>query len=142
MTDSLKTLFPLIFDSINEGVFTVDKDMAITSFNAEAERITGIARDEAIGRKCHEVLKASICQQGCAMRESIETGEPRRDVLVDVLNSDMEVVPIVVSTAVLSNQDGEMMGEMPTDQARKMAADAGLDLVEVAPDARPRRRRA
>ncbi len=110
MTDSLETLFPLIFDSINEGVFTVDQELVITSFNAEAERITGIKRDQAIGRKCHEVLKASICQQGCAMRESIETGEPRRDVLVDVLNADMEVVPIVVSTAVLTDQGGDMMG--------------------------------
>ena len=35
------------------------------------------------------------------------------------------------------NQDGEMIGEMPTDKAQKMAADAELDLVEVAPDARP-----
>ena len=35
------------------------------------------------------------------------------------------------------NQDGELMGEMPTDKARVMAAEAGLDLVEVAPDARP-----
>ena len=35
------------------------------------------------------------------------------------------------------NRDGEMIGEMPTDKAQKMAADAGLDLVEVAPDARP-----
>jgi translation initiation factor IF-3 len=35
------------------------------------------------------------------------------------------------------NQDGEMVGEMPTDKAQKMAADAGLDLVEVAPEARP-----
>jgi translation initiation factor IF-3 len=35
------------------------------------------------------------------------------------------------------NQDGEMIGEMPTDKAQNMAADAGLDLVEVAPDARP-----
>ena len=35
------------------------------------------------------------------------------------------------------NQDGEMMGEMPTEKARQIAAEAGLDLVEVAPDARP-----
>ena len=80
MTERLEALFPLIFDSINEGVFTVDEDLVITSFNSEAERITGIDRVRAIGRKCHEVLRASICQTGCAMRESIETGEPRRDV--------------------------------------------------------------
>jgi translation initiation factor IF-3 len=34
-------------------------------------------------------------------------------------------------------QDGTMLGTMSTAAARQMAADVGLDLVEVAPDARP-----
>ncbi len=108
--DSIDKLFPLIFDSINEGVFTVDESFSITSFNAEAERITGVNRDEAIGRKCHEVLKASICQQGCAMRQTLESGEPRRDVNVDVLNAEMKAVPIVVSTAILRDKDNRLVG--------------------------------
>ncbi len=108
--DSLDRLFPLIFDSIKEGVFTVDETFCITSFNAEAERITGINRNEAIGRKCHEVLKASICQTGCAMRESMVSGEPRQDVRVDVLNANMETIPIVVSTAALKDKQGQLVG--------------------------------
>ena len=34
----------VILDSINEGVFTVNLDWRITSFNRAAERITGISR--------------------------------------------------------------------------------------------------
>jgi translation initiation factor IF-3 len=34
-------------------------------------------------------------------------------------------------------QDGEQLGEMPTDKARSIARSEGLDLVEVAPNARP-----
>ena len=52
-----------ILDSINEGVFTVDLDWHITSFNRAAERITGIRREDAIGRRCSEVLRANICQR-------------------------------------------------------------------------------
>ncbi len=33
--------------------------------------------------------------------------------------------------------EGEMLGVMSPDEGRKIAQDAGLDLVEVAPDARP-----
>lgn len=33
--------------------------------------------------------------------------------------------------------EGNQLGIMPTDQARRMADEKGLDLVEVAPDARP-----
>jgi PAS domain S-box-containing protein len=103
-------LFPLIFDSINEGVFTVDEDFRITSFNAAAERIIGISKSDAIGEPCHEVLRASICQKGCALRSTLETGEPKRDIRVDVLNAHMESVPITISTAVLRDSDGRLIG--------------------------------
>ncbi len=110
MSDSLQTLFPLIFDSINDGVFTVDEEFCITSFNAAAEQIVGMKRDEAIGRKCHEVFRASICQSGCAMRKTLESGEPQRDVRVDVLDTKMDGVPILVSTTVLKDGTGRMVG--------------------------------
>lgn len=32
-------LYPLILDSIDQGVFTVDAHFVVTSFNAAAERI-------------------------------------------------------------------------------------------------------
>jgi len=44
---------------------------------------------------------------------------------------------ITLSPVRVVNQAGEMLGEMPTDKARQLAADVGLDLVEVAPDDRP-----
>jgi len=95
----------LIFDSIHEGVFTVDRDFRITSFNTEAERITGVSRRQAVGKKCYEVFRASICQNGCALKETLATGRPLRDVRIDVLNSAMLPVPLVVSTAVLRRDD-------------------------------------
>jgi PAS domain S-box-containing protein len=94
-------LYPLIFDSLREGVFTVDRDFKITSFNAEAERITGVPRHLATGRKCHEVFRANICQTGCALKETLATGQPIHDVRVDVVNASLSAVPISVSTAIL-----------------------------------------
>lgn len=110
MSDSSKRLHELIFNSIAEGVFTVDEDFKITSFNDEAARITGARREEAIGRKCYEVLRGSICQQGCAMKQTLDTGKSVRNYRVDVLNASMEVVPIRVTTAVLKDEDGRMVG--------------------------------
>lgn len=102
-------LLSLIFDSIHEGVFTVDQDFRITSFNHEAERITGVPRREAVGKKCYEVFRASICQQGCALKQTLATGKPLRDVRIDVLNAAMLPVPLTVSTAVL-RRGGRLMG--------------------------------
>ena len=48
--------FPLIFDNISHGIFTIDEGGKITSFNSTASRITGFPREEAIGQPCHEIL--------------------------------------------------------------------------------------
>jgi PAS domain S-box-containing protein len=110
MNECPEELFPLIFDSVNEGVFTVDEEFRITSFNAAAEQITGIPRSKAVGRPCHEVLRTNICQSGCALGETLKTGEPHRDVRVEILNSEMEAVPLRVSTAVLKDGSGNLIG--------------------------------
>ena len=39
-----------ILESISDGVFTVDREWRVTSFNRAAEEITGIPREEALGR--------------------------------------------------------------------------------------------
>jgi len=57
----------VIFDSIVEGVCTVDENWSITSFNRAAEEITGVSSDDAIGRRCCDVFHESICQDECAL---------------------------------------------------------------------------
>jgi PAS domain S-box-containing protein len=110
MSGEPENLYPLILDSVAEGVFAVDSEYRITYFNAAAETITGFTRDRALGRKCYEVLRASICQKGCALRRSLETGRTQRNVKVTILNPDMEAIPLSVSSSVLRDADGRMIG--------------------------------
>ncbi|MBI5538316.1 MAG: sigma 54-interacting transcriptional regulator [Deltaproteobacteria bacterium] len=102
-------MYPIIFDSIHEGVFTVDSEFRITSFNRAAERITGTRRSAAIGRKCYEVFRANICQSECALKRSLRTGQPVRAARIDILDAAKRTVPIEVSTAVLRDR-GKLMG--------------------------------
>ncbi len=44
---------------------------------------------------------------------------------------------IRISPIRLIDDEGEQVGIVPTDEARRMARERGLDLVEVAPNARP-----
>ncbi len=110
MSETHHTLFPMILDSIREGVFTVDEAFRITSFNAEAERITGFSREAALGNTCFDVLRGSACQDGCPLRRSIETGEPQRNVRVTILDAEMTSIPICVSTAVMRDGEGRLVG--------------------------------
>ena len=59
-----------ILESISYGVFTVDQQWRVTSFNRAAEQITGVDRHEAIGRLCSEVLRADMCGETCALRQT------------------------------------------------------------------------
>ena len=65
-----------IIDSIADGIFTVDKDWRITSFNRAAEKITGISSNEAVGRACCEVFRSSICENECALKKTLHTKQP------------------------------------------------------------------
>ncbi|MCD6587728.1 MAG: sigma 54-interacting transcriptional regulator [Candidatus Fermentibacteraceae bacterium] len=103
-----------ILESISDGVFTVDSNWKITSFNRAAEEITGISREEAIGRECSEVFRSSMCETACALRESMASGKPvfyRSGYIVD---SEGERIPVSVSTAVLRDENGVVLGGAET----------------------------
>ena len=94
-----------IVDSVTDGVFTVDGDFRITSFNRAAEHITGVSREEAVGCRCYEVFHANICEEECLLRRTMRTGNPEYNRLIYIVNSNGKRVPISVSTAIL--RDGE-----------------------------------
>jgi len=52
----------IILDSISDGVFTVDDQWRITSFNRAAAKITGVPREQALGR--HSGNRAAAREPG------------------------------------------------------------------------------
>ncbi|HNZ59385.1 MAG TPA: sigma 54-interacting transcriptional regulator [Syntrophorhabdaceae bacterium] len=106
----------VILDSINEGVFTVDPDWRITSFNKAAEKITGVSREDSIGRYCSEVFHANICESNCALRQTFETGKSNVNVTAYIVNNKGFRIPIRISTAILKNDKGEVIGGVETFQ--------------------------
>jgi PAS domain S-box-containing protein len=103
-----------VLDSVADGVFTVDREWRITSFNRAAERITGVHRDEAIGARCCDVFRASICGSGCALNFTLSTGEPVVNRAIMILDSKGHKVPVRISTAVLRDQNGQIVGGVET----------------------------
>ena len=103
-----------VLESISDGVFTVDLDWRITSFNRAAEQITGISRAEALGQRCSEVFRSSMCEAQCALGRTLETGKPvigRSGFIVDAAGRR---IPISVSTAVLRDGHGRVAGGAET----------------------------
>ena len=103
-----------ILDSIADGVFTVDEDWRITSFNRAAEQITGVSRDEAVGRPCCDVFRASICENECALKETLRSGRPIVNKAVYILDADGQRIPISISAAALKDANGNTIGGVET----------------------------
>ena len=102
--------YQIILDSIADGVFTVNLDMCITSFNRAAEQITGISRKEAIGRQCFEVLRSSVCETDCLIRKTIKQRAPIVNTPVFILRADNKRIPISVTTALLKDSKDGIIG--------------------------------
>ena len=75
--DATLTPTEAILESISDGVFTVDSEWRVTSFNRAAEEITGVPRREAIGRRCSEVFRSSNLRGGLRPAENPENGQAR-----------------------------------------------------------------
>jgi len=104
----------VILDSITEGVFTVDSDWCITSFNRAAEKITGIPRKNVLGQQCSDILRADVCETDCALRETMRTGKPIINKAVHIVDAKGERHAIAISTALLKDENGKVIGGVET----------------------------
>ena len=119
-----------ILSSVADGVFTVDKDWRITSFNKAAQRITGVGEDEAIGSYCCDVFKASICETECALRQTMETGKPIVNKSIYIISSNGRKIPISISTALLKNRTNKIIGGVETFRDLSMVEQLRKELYE------------
>ena len=99
-----------LLENLGIGVFTVDIERRITSFNETVERLTGLKEDEVIGKKCYEVFFSDLCHGQCMYSEAVKaSGKP--------LAFDMEIQDetggrrhITKLVSPLLSDDGEVTG--------------------------------
>ena len=103
-----------ILESISDAVFTVDEEWRITSFNRSAEQITGIPRNEAIGMLCSEVFRSNMCESDCALRQTMHSDIQIIDKHGYIVDHDGNRNPISLSTAVLRDHEGHIIGGAET----------------------------
>jgi len=113
-TSPVAEVTDIILESISDGVFTVDHEWRITSFNRAAEEITGVPRHEAIGRFCWEVFRSNMCEGDCALRRTMKEGRSFVSSSTYIITSARKRIPISVSTAPLRNEAGEILGGVET----------------------------
>jgi PAS domain S-box-containing protein len=125
----MKTIaYETILNNIADGVFTVDPDLKITSFNKSAEQITGVPAGEAIGRRCSEVLRTNICEERCALKQTMATGKTMVHKEIIIVRSDGRRLPIGISTAILRDREGRIVGAVESFRDMSLVAELRREL--------------
>jgi len=114
ITSAIRSPCCTILESISDGVFTIDPDKRITSFNRAAESITGFQKEEAVGQYCFDVFRANICIGRCALDRTAASGDPIVNLPALIISKQGDPKPIRLSTAVLKNEAGGIIGAVET----------------------------
>nr|HID59770.1 PAS domain S-box protein [Desulfobacterales bacterium] len=87
-----------IFDDLQIGVFTVDSDRRITSFNRAAELLTGYHEKDVLGRYCYQIFRNDLCYGECKFHEAVEAEQKslRFDVEIKDRYNEKRVITKIV----------------------------------------------
>lgn len=101
-----------IFQTAGDGVIVIDKDFNVLKLSETFSSLCGMSKDEAVGRKCHEVFSCTgkkCGSPGCPVT-SIINGEERIEVEVEKIRRDGTKVPCIITATPFRSPDGELIG--------------------------------
>ena len=109
-------LFREILENVADGVYFVDRDRRIVSWNRGAERITGFSRDEVVLTSCFEdKLRhvndegTALCTGHCPLVGAMQDGAPRTG-QVYLHHKLGHRVPVEISVFPLRGAEGSIVG--------------------------------
>ena len=103
-----------LFNSIPLGIFAVDEDLRITAVNDAALDVLEIPRRRAIGKPCCDVFRGTACRDGCALRQTMASGEPVVNLRTRLRDSLGRHIPVSLSTSTFRDKYGEVVGGVAT----------------------------
>lgn len=110
-----KGLAEMVFNSISEGLYTVDNNYTITSMNRAAEELLGLSSKEVIGKKCMDVIghreigsDRILCDSNCPLSLSLKGEGITRD--MDYMRPDGRRLSLRLSCSPLKDSRGNVIG--------------------------------
>jgi diguanylate cyclase (GGDEF)-like protein/PAS domain S-box-containing protein len=119
-----------VVDQLYEGVYYVDLGRRIRYWNQGAERLSGFAASDVIGRRCHDNILnhvdaggQSLCRTLCPLAATMRDGQGR-EVDVFLRHRKGHRVPVRVRATAVRDREGKIIGavEIFDDKADLSAA--------------------
>ena len=112
-----------LFENMYDGVYFVDRERRITYWNKAAEKITGFASEEVVGKQCSDDILVhidaggnSLCKGLCPLAETIRDGSTR-EAEVYLHHKKGHRVPVWIRATPLRDEKHNIVGgaELFTD---------------------------
>lgn len=123
--------FRQVLDALHEGAYVADRARRIVFWNAAAERITGFASSEMIGRHCQEDglnhLDSDgclVCGRACPLKVATEQGASlTRE--AHLHHKEGHRLPVTLTVCPLRNGSGTILGSIQLFHQEVTSADTG-----------------
>jgi PAS domain S-box-containing protein len=106
----------MILDSMDIGIFTVNRGGYITFFNTGAETITGFNRRDVLGKPCTALFAETGAEDVCLIKESVTDGRVRISRDGRMATRDGVLVPIRANYLALRNEKEAVVGGLAVFQ--------------------------
>ena len=109
-----------ILNSLQDGIYYLDRDRTITYWNRGAEKLTGYKAEEVIGKSCRNNLLNHVnehgtvlCNHHCPMAATMQDGEPR-EAYVYFHHAEGHRVPVQIRATPIRDESGNIVGAVET----------------------------
>lgn len=126
-----------LLDALSDGIYFVDTDRRVTFWNKAAERLTGFAAEEIVGRSCSENLLRHVdehgrqlCRIGCPLTLTMSDGVGR-EALVYLHHKQGHRVPVRVKASPMRDDQGVIVGAVEVFSPAVKDADALKEMEEL-----------
>jgi diguanylate cyclase (GGDEF)-like protein/PAS domain S-box-containing protein len=130
-----------IVENLYEGVYFVDKDRTITSWNNGAFDITGFESKEVVHKKCFEnilnhvdINGVALCFDGCPLHATIQDGIAR-EANVFLQHKNGHRVPVKIKALPIYNNEGGIVGAVEIFNEIKEERDISINLLKLQTEA-------
>ncbi len=105
-----------ILDSLDVGIFTVNRGGLLTFFNKAAEKFSGFQREELLGLPCTAIFESKLTEEVCLHKESIAKGDSQGSRQGWMIDKEGVAVPIRANYMALRNEKRITVGGLATFQ--------------------------
>ncbi|MEW6417206.1 MAG: ATP-binding protein [Nitrospirota bacterium] len=99
-----------VFQTAADGMRVIDKDYNTLRVNETFANLSGIDKQEAVGKKCYEVFPGPQCHTPICSLKRIFSGEERVEFEAIKKRRDGTEVPCIVTATPFRRSDGKLIG--------------------------------